>query len=114
MIRPPPLPLNYGRVGPPPGGYVPAWLGILAGLLFSGVFWGIGFLCNFLGQDGNGVMLWTVFLVVAKASAFAVAMSKPRWRRFGIGLLISIGVALLIFVCTCFAVLAVALNGSHH
>ena len=78
------------------------FFGLVSGLVFSGLYyWGMAALGMFdqFPAAGFGAI---VIKIVAAILLFRV----PRWRSFGIGLLVSMPLAVLIFVCACFGVFA--------
>ena len=82
------------------------WHGLLAGFALS-VFWWFGGVNNYFHQrQGLGAFGGMVVLAALKLLVSVVAICFPSWRRFGIGLLLSMGLVALIFVGTCFAILA--------
>jgi hypothetical protein len=106
---PQPHNLDYRRAFDDPStnaGKSPVWQGLLAGVLLSAFWWFSGINNYFHQRMGVGIFGGMLFLVVMKIAASTVAISFPKWRRFGIGLLLSIGLVVLVFFCTCAAILA--------
>src|SRR5579872_3111215 len=82
------------------------WHGLAAGFLLSLLWWLVG-VGSFFRMNMGQAAFWTIIVLVAiKLIASVVAICFPRWRRFGIGLLLSMGLFALIFFGTCFAILA--------
>lgn len=108
--QPPPLPLDYRREGDPPP-KEPYWgkfaLGVLAGLVFSGTYY---FAAAARGANLGALPLMGA--VIIKLGAGAALCTSPKWRPFGIGLIASVAVALLIFVAACFGIFAIAVSNS--
>jgi hypothetical protein len=101
--------LDYGTssLPAPPRSRRASWgmffLGIVAGLILS--------LCYYLAL-GNGLIPGASLgfglgaVVIKVAGGVALIASAPRWKSFGIGLIVSIPVAILIFVGLCFGIIA--------
>src|SRR4051812_35437411 len=111
----PPPRLDYTHSGPSP---LPArsrgatWgmfgFGVGSGLVFSLIYYA-GLASGILPGTSLGLGLGAV--TVKLAVGISLISTVPRWRSFGIGLLVSIPVAILIFVGVCFGMLA---GMSHH
>lgn len=109
-MEPSPPTLNYSTSGPPPlpprsrgASWGMFFLGIVAGLLLS--------LCYYLAL-GNGLIPGASLgvglgaVVIKLAGGITLAATVPRWKSFGIGLIVSIPVAILLFVGLCFGLIA--------
>jgi hypothetical protein len=102
--RPPPLDYAYQRDTPPPpeGTWTMFVLGAIAGLVFSVAYYALLISFSLMGQ-----MPFAGFGAVAAKVVVGIRMMRsPKWRRFGIGLLVSIPLAVLILVGLCFAIFA--------
>ena len=106
--RRPPLDLNYRAPSDdsPPRGRFRFWHGMLLGFVLPAFWWFSGIntymhLRRGLGAFGGMVVLAVMELVVA-----LVAIFLPKWRRFGIGLLLSVPLLALMFLGTCWAIFA--------
>jgi hypothetical protein len=97
----PPPPQPSAARAPRAGGSV--LLGIVAGVLFIGVFVGLGFLLAASVPAVGGFLLWIPPLVCLVAGIVLTAM--PRTTRFGAGLLIGFGIALLASAGVCVALI---------
>lgn len=82
------------------------WQGLLAGFGLSAFWWFGGVNQYFHYRQGMGLFGGMVLLGALKLIAAVTALFLPKWRRFGIGLLLSIGLVILIFAGTCFAMLS--------
>jgi hypothetical protein len=104
----PPPTLNYGSSAPPP---LPRGRGATWGLFFLGVVVGLGVSLVYYVALGNGLIPGASLgaglgAVVLKITAgVALIASAPRWKSFGIGLIASIPIAILIFVGLCFGII---------
>src|SRR5690349_15750204 len=104
--QPPPLPprLDYREPQPPPGRFGPRGmyvLGLCTGLGFSLIYYILlGF--NVTGHTPVGP-LGAVFLKLAIGIGL---LFVPRWKAFGLGLITSVPIAVLIFLGLCFALVA--------
>jgi hypothetical protein len=100
--------LDYRAPGDEPRnvGKTRVWQGVLAGLLLSAFWWFSGINNYFHQRLGYGILGGMVLLLLLKIVASIVAISFPRWRRFGVGLLLSIGLVVLIFFGTCAVILS--------
>jgi hypothetical protein len=101
---PPPLDYSSGRFQPsePEGSWGWFALGAVAGLLFSIAYYALLIQFSILNQlpfVGFGA-------VGIKVVTGVRLMRVPRWRRFGIGVIASIPLAVLILVGICFTILA--------
>ena len=87
--RPPRRPRDdLGRCGP-------ATLGLLFGSLISFVAWYLGW---------NSITTWTFLVVVGLKLAIMIVCSLVRgWLGFGLGVLYSMFVGIMIWVVSCFA-----------
>jgi len=102
--------LNYGSSRPPP--LPPRGRGVSWGMFFLGVVAGMVLsLCYYIAL-GNGLIPGASLGVGLGAVVFKVAggialiLTAPRWKSFGIGLIASIPIAILIFLGLCFGLLA--------
>jgi hypothetical protein len=78
-------------------------LGVVAGLLLSlGYYVALG--NGLIPGASLGVGLGAV--VIKIAAGITLVASAPRWKSFGIGLIASIPIAILIFVGLCFGLIA--------
>jgi hypothetical protein len=101
-IQPPPLDYSSGRPPSPQGSWSQFSAGAFAGLVFSLLYYVALVRLRVLdGQIGLAFGAVCIKLVVGIRM-----MWLPRWRSFGIGLIVSIPLALLIFVGLCFVILA--------
>ena len=97
-----PQPLDYGRpeTDSPALQKAKLWHGLLLGFILP-VVWFFGGANGFFHRRGMGAFGGLIFLVMLEAAICVVAIALPRWRRFGIGLLISIPLVGLILLSTC-------------
>ena len=98
----PPNPLSYRTPtsSPPPrwpGTAAQFFIGVGGGILFSVVYYIVLSTSNAFDQLGLGA-------VTIKTIAGITLICLPRWRPLGIGLIVSIPVAILIVVGLCFGV----------
>jgi hypothetical protein len=97
----PPPPLDYGHADPSRGprrSWAKFTSGIGAGLVIS-LFYYLT-----LGTNVAQVTPFAPFgAVIGKLAAGIALLFYPRWKDFGIGLIASIPVAVLIFLGLCFA-----------
>lgn len=109
-----PHPLNYGAsdTGLPLTSRLRVWHGLVLGFALSVLWWFGGINSYFHNRLGFGLFGGMVVLAFIKFGAATAALIVPRWRRFGAGILLSIGLVVLIFVGTCFAILS-GLKGLH-
>jgi hypothetical protein len=100
MERPPTEPLNYASTPPtPPTSEAQRILKLLAGL---GVGTGVSAIIWIRGwaYTSGGGAIW--FVPVAKVIVATIFFCIPRWRSFGGGILLSVGLGALIFMGQCF------------
>ena len=103
------LPLNYAsgaRSNDALARKSRVWHGLAAGFLLSVVWWLVGVGSFFRMNMGQGAFGAIIVLIAIKLLGSITLICFPRWRRFGIGLLLSMGLVALIFLGTCFALLA--------
>jgi hypothetical protein len=102
--HPPPLDYSSGRFQPsePEGSWGSFALGAVAGLLFSIAYYTL--MIQFSVFDKLPFVGFGA--VVIKVLAGLRLMRVPRWRKFGIGVIASIPLAVLILVGICFTILA--------
>jgi hypothetical protein len=113
-MEPNPPTLNYGTSGPtaPPRSRGASW-----GMFFLGIVAGLVLSCCYYLALGNGLIPGASLgfglgaVVIKVAGGVALIASAPRWKSFGIGLIVSIPVAILVFVGLCFGVIAFGLSG---
>jgi hypothetical protein len=98
---PPPQPDSRIARAPRSGGSVV--LGIVAGVVFIGVFVGLAFLLAANVPAVSGYLLWLPPLVCLVAGIVLTVL--PRTTRFGAGLLIGFGIALLASAGVCVAII---------
>jgi drug/metabolite transporter (DMT)-like permease len=98
-------PLDYSTKGSTPpadGSWISFILGVIAGLVFS--------LLYYLGMMQTDLFsrmpMAALGAVIAKVVVGVMLIRSQRYRRFGIGLIVSIPLAVLIFVGLCFAALS--------
>jgi hypothetical protein len=99
---PPPLDYSSPQTPPPEGSWGLFVLGAIAGIVFSACYYLI------LGWSGvASVIPFVAFgAVVIKIVVGIRLLRVPPARRFGIGLIASIPLAILIFVGICFTIIA--------
>jgi hypothetical protein len=113
-MQPDPPTLNYGTSGAPP---LPRSRGATWGMFFLGIVAGLVLSCCYYFALGNGLIPGASLgvglgaVVIKIAAGVALIASAPRWKSFGIGLIVSIPVAILIFVGLCFGILAIGAAG---
>ena len=100
---PPPPPLDYRGTGfaPRKRSWGLFWAGVFAGLAVSLVYY------ITLGTNVAQVTPFAPFgAVIGKLAAGIALLFYPRWKDFGVGLIASIPVAVLIFLGLCFAAIS--------
>jgi hypothetical protein len=101
-----PLGLNYRAPtdDPPTPGRLRFWHGLLAGFALPAFWWFSGINHYFHVRQGLGAFGGMVVLAVLEMAFAFAALFIRKWRRFGIGLLISVPLIALIFFGTCWAI----------
>jgi hypothetical protein len=109
-MEPDPPTLNYSTSGPPPlpsrsrgASWGMFFLGIVAGLIVSTCYY-IALGNGLIPGASLGVGLGAVVLKIA--GGIVLITTAPRWKSFGIGLIVSVPLAILIFVGLCFGLIA--------
>jgi hypothetical protein len=108
-MEPIPPTLNYGTSRPPP---LPRSRGATWGMFVLGVVAGLILSCCYYFALGNGLIPGASLgfglgaVVIKIAGGIALIAAAPRWKSFGIGLIVSIPIAILLFVGLCFGLIA--------